>query len=135
MNPMERALADADKITAANAELERKTAPKTIHQHVAGMTNGQTVEFSAKGRKATVGYHSEQSYGDNGKPVPGAVIGYYTVADHNGRVRNFEHGPFATTPAAAKRGASRDSKILIAHHAADHVVTSLQGLFNDKRAR
>lgn len=138
MNPIERALDNADKITAANADLERKTAeprPPTLHQHLASMKPGEVKKFSSGGREATVGYHAEQSYGDNGKPVRGAQIGYYTVSDHEGRVRNFEHGPFALTDGAAKRGASRDSKILVAGHAADHVRSSLHGLFNDRRAR
>lgn len=135
MNPIERAVANADKIQAANADLERMSRPTpTLHQHIAGMKPGEVKRFESNGATADVGYHAEQSYGDNGKKVPGAYIGYYTVGTKDG-TRTFEHGPFATTEAAARRGASRDSKMWAAGKAADHIVSHFSGLFRDRRAQ
>lgn len=101
------------------------TNPRALHHELSAMKPGEVRSFaisrgSAPPAEVKVGYHAEQSYGDDAKPVRGAQIGYYHV-HHNGHTRFFEHGPFALTDAAAKRGASRDSKHLIAMRAADHI--------------
>lgn len=90
-----------------------------------GMKHGEVREYSIQRGKAApatarVSYHSQQSYGDDNRPVRGAVTGAYTV-EHEGRYRHFEHGPFAETEQAAKRGADRHSKHLTAYRVEDHI--------------
>jgi len=94
----------------------------TLH----GMKHNDVREFhlsrgGGQPTKVRVGYHAEQSYGDNGKPVRGAKIGYYHV-HHEGRTRLFEHGPHAETEQAARRGANPNAKSMTAEHVYSHIL-------------
>lgn len=88
----------------------------------AGMKHGETQMVRANDLAFLVHYHSHQSYGDDNRPVEGAVTGKFTVEHPSGRVTHHEHGPFAETAAARKRGASGDSK----HFAADQALTAIK---------
>jgi hypothetical protein len=83
-----------------------------------------------------VRYDSEQSYGDNGKKVPGAYTGRYTISYPGGRTSVHEHGPHGYTEGAVRRGASPNAKTLTAHRVSQEVVSHLHAQsmgFKDRR--
>lgn len=135
MNPMERALAQGEKVVAANAQLEAGSRSPSSHVH--GLQHGQKVAFKSPdgSGQVEVSYHRRQSQGDNGKNVPGAYTGEYTVDFPSGRSQSFSHGPHATTPMAAKRGANPHAKAYAAENAWSAVTRHLTtaGTFNDRR--
>lgn len=92
-----------------------------------GMSHGTEFQFevargSAPGTTVHVRYDREQSHGDNGAPVRGAYTGRYTVT-HEGHTRTFEHGPHATTDAAARRGANPNAKAFAAEQARSYILS------------
>lgn len=136
MNPMQRALARADTVVAAQNKMEgmSRSPASSIH----GMQHGGSVDFQGQGSDAQVSvrYHRRQSQGDNGRNVPGAYTGTFTVSYPNGRTQTFDHGPHATTPTAAKRGANPNAKAYAADQAHAAVVSHLHSAklgFNDRR--
>lgn len=155
MNPIERASARADKIIAANRDLESmsrkklpaKTAVPTMKPQdgraslrgtIAGMKHNDEVKLQIGGHPWSVHYHEEQSYGDNNQPVKGATTGMYTVTHGDtGRQNYFMHGPHATTPAAARKGANPNAKGSAAGAAVDHIISRSadhsSAVFNDRR--
>ena len=87
-------------------------------------------------QEVKVSYLRRQSQGDNGKNVPGAYTGGYTVEFPNGRSQYFDHGPHATTEAAARRGANPNAKAYAAQKVSEAVVAHLHAAkmgFNDRR--
>ena len=91
-----------------------------------GMSHGTEMQFevargSSPGTQVHVRYDREQSYGDAGQKVHGAYTGRYTVT-HEGRSRTFEHGPHATTDAAARRGANPNAKAFAAEQARQYIL-------------
>jgi hypothetical protein len=133
MNPMERALARADKTVAAQNAMEGMSRSPASHIH--GLQHGGKIELSAGEHAVTVSYHRRQSYGDMGQRVSGAYTGEFTVDYGNGRTQDFPHGPHATTPLAGKRGANPSAKAYAADQAHQAVVRHLQSasLFSDRR--
>lgn len=114
--------------------------PTSIRGSISSLKHGESAHFNsqrgAAGDAVKVTYHERQSYGDNNKRVPGAYTGSFTVEYPGGRTTTHEHGPFAKTEAAARRGASRDSKLWIADRVAtevtSHLHTKAMG-FHDRR--
>jgi len=91
-----------------------------------GMSHGTEFQFevargSAPGSQVHVRYEHEQSHGDNGAPVRGAYTGRYVVT-HDGHTRTFEHGPHATTDAAARKGANPNAKAFAAEQARSYIL-------------
>jgi hypothetical protein len=154
-NPIERAVANADKITAANAGLERMSRPSSgrastgsIGSRISGMKSGDRMKFGlnpeVEGTSYEVSYHDRPSYGDNNQPVPGATVGEYTVHHPDGRVTEHSHGPHANTDRARKMGANPNAKGYAADQAGKQIsaglsrahmaaATGMGGVFNDKR--
>jgi hypothetical protein len=91
---------------------------------IAALTPGNKVIFTGPGGTHTVSYYDRLSYGDNGKPVRGATIGGYAVTDDRGHTHGFDHGPYATTPAAARSGANPNAKKWAAEQAANAITSS-----------
>jgi hypothetical protein len=162
MNPIERALANADKITAANKGLEAmsrtgkrpatdanpdvgRTAGAnqrqsgTMMSSVHRIKDGESRDFAANGRSVRVSYGSSQSLGDDNRPVRGATVGTYHVhsVDAQGNLGKLlaaeYHGPHANTPGAAKRGANPNARGYAAQHAYEAAMTHLSGGFADRR--
>lgn len=94
-------------------------------------------EFATQGpaHEVRVRYDSEPSYGDNGKKVPGATTGRYTITYPGGRTSVHEHGPHANTEGAARRGANPHAKTLTAARVEDEVMNhfATKHVFNDRR--
>lgn len=113
---------------------ETRTTRGGIHR----LGHGDSMLLGTQGGNdaVKVTYHERQSYGDSGARVPGAYTGAYTVEYPNGRTTTHEHGPYAKTEGAARRGASRDSKPLTAERVhseiTSHFATKAMG-FNDRR--
>lgn len=106
------------------------------------LQHGQTAKFALDsgsfandGKTVDVSYHRRQSQGDNGKNVPGAYTGSYTIQYPNGRSESIDHGPHATTEAASRRGANPNAKSWAAGKASEAVVRHLQSSrnFADRR--
>lgn len=137
MNPIERALATADKVTAANNKLEAMSRPADLRSQIHGLKSGETVSLRSPEStgEVKVSYYDRQSHGDNGQPVRGATTGGYVVEYPNGKTESFDHGPHATTAQAAKRGANPHAKSWSAGQAHAAVVGhfSRAKLHNDKR--
>lgn len=99
------------------------------------MKHGENRRVEAGGQEYSVDYHSQQSHGDNGKPVRGATTGTFTVNFPDGKSSYHRHGPHAETEQGAKSGANRQAKPYAARLAQEaihtHAVTS--GVFNDRR--
>lgn len=114
-------------------------------QSIHALKSGQSVSLAASSKQfaeqgpaheVRVRYDSEPSRGDNGKIVPGATTGRYTVTYPGGKTSVHEHGPYANTEGAAKRGADRNSKPLTAERVSSEVVSHLHAKslgFNDRR--
>ncbi len=143
MNPIERAVANADKIQSANKRLESmhrnagRSGPPSMRSFIGGLKHGETVELGdpASNGKIQVSYHERQSLGDNNQPVRGATTGEYTVQYPNGQTSVHEHGPQANTQSARNKGANPNAKSWAAGQAHDAVVAHLSNakLFNDRR--
>lgn len=101
----------------------------------ANMKHGESRTVKAGGRDYTLDYHSEQSYGDSGKPVRGATTGTYTVGYPNGTSSYHRHGPHAETEQGAKSGANRQAKPYAARLAMEAIGThaAKSMIFNDRR--
>lgn len=104
------------------------------------MKHGETRRLGAGGQEYFVNYYADQSLGDNGKPVRGATVGHFNVQWPGGSSNNYHHGPHATTPQAAKRGANPNAKTYAAEEAmkaiTNHARTAqsgMAGVFRDKR--
>jgi hypothetical protein len=143
MNPIEKAVTNADKITAANRSLEGGKAPaapgqggKSLAAHLSGMKHNEILMGQANGAHFSVHYMESPSYGDNNQPVRGATTGMYTVSPEFGRQSYHEHGPHANTAAAARKGANPNAKYFAAEQAA-HAVheSSMPSIYRDRRFR
>lgn len=114
---------------------------ESIHALKSGQSVGLVAssgQFAEEGPKheVRVRYDSEPSYGDNGKKVPGATVGRYTITYPGGRTSVHEHGPNANTEGARRRGANPNAKTLTAHRVSSEVVSHLHARqmgFNDRR--
>ena len=88
-----------------------------------GMQSGDQHQYHVGGHEMGVRYDSQQSYGDDNKPVRGAVTGVYTVTYPNGKSTGHYHGPHALTEQARKRGANPNAKQYAAGKARDAMIS------------
>ena len=114
---------------------------KSIH----ALKNGESVSLAASSEQfaeegprheVRVRYDSEPSRGDNGKIVPGATTGRYTITYPGGKTSVHDHGPHANTEGARKRGANPNAKPWTADRVSQEVVSHLHARqlgFNDRR--
>lgn len=78
---------------------------------------------SKEPKEYRVRYDSQQSHGDNGRPVRGAVTGHYTVTYPDGSTSIHEHGPHAETDAARKAGANPNARSFAGEHARQAIIS------------
>lgn len=108
----------------------------SLHADLLKMKGGDSLALKANGHDFKVHYNSEPSRGDNGKLVPGATVGHYSVEHPGGRYTTHEHGPHANTEGAAKRGANPNAKQYGVEQAVGSIMTTARtaSVFNDRRS-
>lgn len=104
------------------------------------MQHGEEKRVAVGGSEYSVFYSSQQSHGDNGKPVKGATVGTYAVYTKDTHLGYFSHGPHAETDQARKKGANPHAKGYAAgqamgaiNHHSSMSRAGMHGVFRDKR--